>query len=88
MWSLTSPRTNRISGPRNFRSLVKKDFFNTIGQKQTNGHELKFGFVRFSPKADKRGRNSNVRFVPIMDITPHCLADTAPHYRKPLGRTD
>src|SRR5258708_23852668 len=24
MWSLTSQRTSRISGPRNFRSLVKK----------------------------------------------------------------
>jgi hypothetical protein len=35
MWSLTSPRTNRISGPKNFRSLVKKGFFNTICQKQT-----------------------------------------------------
>ena len=30
MWSLTSQRTSRISGLRNFRSLVKKDFFNTI----------------------------------------------------------
>jgi hypothetical protein len=36
MWSLTSPRTNRISGPKNFRSLVKKDFFNTIDPKQTS----------------------------------------------------
>src|SRR6476661_8818982 len=35
MWSLTSQRTSRISGPRNFRSLVKKDFFNTIGTFQT-----------------------------------------------------
>src|SRR5258708_7021664 len=35
MWSLTSPRTNRISGPKNFRSLVKKDFFNTIGTFRT-----------------------------------------------------
>ena len=33
--SLTSLRTNRISGPRNFRSSAKKDFFNTIGTKQT-----------------------------------------------------
>jgi hypothetical protein len=26
MWSLTSPRANRISGPYNFRSSPQKDF--------------------------------------------------------------
>jgi hypothetical protein len=30
MWSLTSQRTKRISGPGKFRSSPKKDFFNTI----------------------------------------------------------
>jgi hypothetical protein len=35
MWSLTSQRTSRISGPKNFRSIVKKDFFNTIDPNQT-----------------------------------------------------
>jgi hypothetical protein len=27
MWSLTPPRTKRISGPKKFRSSAKKDFF-------------------------------------------------------------
>jgi hypothetical protein len=35
MWSLTSPRTDRVSGPRNFCSSAKNDFFNTIGAKRT-----------------------------------------------------
>jgi hypothetical protein len=35
MWSLTSPHTKRISGPKNFRSSAEKDFFNTIGHKRT-----------------------------------------------------
>jgi hypothetical protein len=30
-WSLTSPHTKRIGGPRNFRPSTEKDFFNTIG---------------------------------------------------------
>jgi hypothetical protein len=32
MWSLKSLRVRRTSGPENFQSLAKKDFFNTIGQ--------------------------------------------------------
>ena len=47
MWSLTSPRAERISGPEKFRSSARKDFFNSICQKQTfvgrfwlNGHCL------------------------------------------------
>jgi hypothetical protein len=32
MWSLTFPRTNRISGLYNFRSSPEKDFCNTICQ--------------------------------------------------------
>jgi hypothetical protein len=35
MWSLTSQRLRCISGPENFRSSAKKDFFNTIGAKRT-----------------------------------------------------
>jgi hypothetical protein len=31
MWSLTSQRERRTSGPEKFQSSVKKDFFNTIG---------------------------------------------------------
>jgi hypothetical protein len=35
MWSLTSQRVRRTSGPGNFQSSAKKDFFNTIGTKRT-----------------------------------------------------
>jgi len=35
MWSLTLQREGRTSGPENFCSSVKKDFFNTIGAKRT-----------------------------------------------------
>jgi hypothetical protein len=35
VWSLTSPRTKRISGLQNFRSSPEKDFFNAIGIKRT-----------------------------------------------------
>jgi hypothetical protein len=34
MWSLTSPRVKRISGPEKFGSSAKKDFFNTIRHKR------------------------------------------------------
>jgi hypothetical protein len=30
MWPLTSQRERRASGPENFQSQAKKDFFNTI----------------------------------------------------------
>jgi hypothetical protein len=36
MWSPTSPRLERISGPEKFCSSAKKDFFNTIGPKPTS----------------------------------------------------
>jgi hypothetical protein len=32
MWSLTSPRVERISGPEEYGSSAKKDFSNTIGR--------------------------------------------------------
>jgi hypothetical protein len=35
MWSLNSQRGTRTSGPKNFQSSAKKDFFNTIGAKRT-----------------------------------------------------
>jgi hypothetical protein len=38
MWSHMSPRTKRTSGPEKFRSSAKKDFFNTICQKQIGGN--------------------------------------------------
>jgi hypothetical protein len=37
MWSLTFPRTNRISGLYNFRSSSEKDFSNTICQQRPLG---------------------------------------------------
>jgi hypothetical protein len=40
------------------------------GQKRTNHHGLKFTVVRFGPKADKRGRSWNVRYVPTADSCP------------------
>src|SRR6478672_13322868 len=52
MWSLTSQRTSRISGPRNFRSLVKEDFFNTIGTWRTR--RCVPPMFAFERKADKR----------------------------------
>jgi hypothetical protein len=36
MWSLISPRAKRVSGPGEFWSSSQKDFFNTIGAKQTS----------------------------------------------------
>jgi hypothetical protein len=36
MWSLTSPRADRISGPEKFCSSARKDFFNSIGQERTS----------------------------------------------------
>jgi hypothetical protein len=41
-----------------------------LGKKRTNRPGLKLTFVRFGPKADKRGRGWIVRFVPIADIAP------------------
>jgi len=34
MWTLTSQRDRRTSGPENFQSSAKKDFFNTIDPEQ------------------------------------------------------
>src|SRR5258705_10854280 len=36
MWSLTSLRAKGTSGPENFQSSAKKDFFNTIRQKRSD----------------------------------------------------
>jgi hypothetical protein len=35
MWSLTSQRERRTSGPEDFQSSAKKDFFNIIRQKRS-----------------------------------------------------
>jgi len=39
-----------------------------VGQKRTNRRRPKSTFVRFGPKADKRGRDWIVRYVPISNI--------------------
>jgi hypothetical protein len=36
MWSLTLQRERRTSGPKNFQSSAKKDFFNKIRQQQSS----------------------------------------------------
>jgi len=41
MWSLTSPRAKRISGPKNLRPSGENAFFNTICQQAT--FEMKEG---------------------------------------------
>jgi hypothetical protein len=40
MWSLTSPRADRISGPEKFHSSAREDFFNSIGTFRTRWGEL------------------------------------------------
>jgi hypothetical protein len=40
MWSPTSSRTNRISGPKNFHSSPQKDFCNSIDLLRTNAGVL------------------------------------------------
>jgi hypothetical protein len=45
MWSLTSPRLKRISGPKKFRRWsAEKDFFNTIDPKRTTTVHCGNGF--------------------------------------------
>jgi hypothetical protein len=43
MWSLTSPRADRISGPEKFCSSARKDFFNSICQQATSRSGLLIG---------------------------------------------
>jgi hypothetical protein len=63
MWSLTSPRADRISGPEKFWPFPQKDFCNTIGhetdmptalrnvrsQGQSGKHMLAGSFSGFDP---------------------------------------
>ena len=53
MWSLTSPRAIRISGPKKFRSPPKKDFFNKIRQKRS--------FDYIVSERQQRWRNSDTK---------------------------
>jgi hypothetical protein len=54
-----------------------------MGHKRTNHHGLKSTFVRFGPKADKRGRGWIVRYVPIADS---CTALSTWDRRAPVSR--
>jgi hypothetical protein len=40
MWSLTSPREKRISGPWKFRSSPEKDFCNNIGRRKADSRQI------------------------------------------------
>src|ERR1700694_4957308 len=59
MWSLTSPREGRTSGPEKFPSAVKKDFFNTIGTFETCRRALRMSVHRGRPEVT--GRRSERR---------------------------
>jgi hypothetical protein len=52
MWSLTSQRERRTSGPENFQSSAKKDFFNTIRQERSFHNRLR----RFDRAAERERR--------------------------------
>jgi hypothetical protein len=61
IWSLTSPRTKRISGPKNFGSSAKKDFFNTIARTAdtTQGsREVRFAQQETFAKQDATARSN------------------------------
>jgi len=50
-----------------------------MGHKRTNHCELKSAFVCFGPKADIRGRNWIVRFVPKATDAPQQIASLFAH---------
>jgi hypothetical protein len=50
-----------------------------MGHKRTNHRGLKSTLIRFGPKADKRGRNWIVRFVPIATNAPQQTASLFDH---------
>ena len=49
MWSLNSQRGTRTSGPKNFQSSAKKDFFNTIGRVGMWRGGFRFEHICFPP---------------------------------------
>jgi hypothetical protein len=54
MWSVTSTRAERISGPEKFRSLARKDFFNSICHSRTDAIGVAWSTL-------SRPANNNVR---------------------------
>jgi hypothetical protein len=58
MWSLTSPRAERISGPEKFRSSARKDFFNSICHQQTSRTQI--ARKKSRPKATSQFKSSDL----------------------------
>src|SRR5882762_5358912 len=59
MWSLTSRRERRTSGPENFQSSEKKDFFNTIDPNQTSISTRKRDTLRWRWVSNRTGESRN-----------------------------
>src|SRR3979409_1317706 len=59
MWSLTSPRVGRTSGAEKFRSLAKKDFFNSIDPNQTSLSTRKRDTLRSRWVSNRTGESRN-----------------------------
>ena len=72
MWSLTSLRTKRISSFRKFRLLPPKDFFDSIGQKQTSSCE--YSVSALLSTANIYQGDGYVSFVPSADISLSLVA--------------
>jgi hypothetical protein len=51
----------RVTSTRAHKIAIKRQAMSALGQKQTNGPGPKSDFVRYCPKADKRGRDWIVR---------------------------
>src|SRR5450759_3152914 len=73
---------------RNFSKILLRarqtlKFSHSLGHYRTNHHGLKSTLVRFGPKADKRGRNWILRFVPKADS---CTAANSFAIRSPRQR--
>jgi len=66
MWSLTSPREGRTSGPKKFRLSTRKDFFNSIGQTRTSRLACRMSVS--PPRADIPRPLRHVRFVPTTEV--------------------
>jgi hypothetical protein len=68
MWSLTFPRTNRISGLYNFRSSPEKDFFNTIAKYPTR--KKGYGQPQLAPKPSQTG--TDLELSPFSNSPQKC----------------
>jgi len=77
MWSLTSWRVRRASGPENFRSSAKKDFFNTIRQKRSFHNAREHPWGRPYPTAAKQRQPLGLawRAAPRWSMTMAALID-------------